>query len=383
MAQGIRVGIIGAGWPGLRHAEGYKEAGGFQVAAVSDLIPARRRQLMDAASAAREYADAGDLLKDVQIDAVSVCLPNSLHLPIALAALKAGKHVICETPPALSASEARKLASAAAKAGKVLMYGFQRRFGAAEQAAIQAIEKGFVGNPYHVRASWMRTRGIPSGTGWYSDKSKSGGGAIIDMGLQMIDLAWALLGQPKPVSAYAIFNQHFRSALPPEVPYDVEDAGFALVRFEGGKSLELAASWAINQPPRENGTKCQVYAEKGAIVVYSPEGPLLYRGFDARGEARQTPLKTPKTVLYHAMMRHFKECIVNGTPPRVGPASGVTLMQIVDAIYKSAENGRSVEIRLPLIPAQFAALEQPHAATEGEGRIGDAVREGDGHIQPD
>ena len=130
MAQGIRVGIIGAGWPGLRHAEGYQLAGGFQVTAVADLIPGRRRKLMDESGAKREYADAHDLLKDVQVDAVSVCLPNALHLPVALAALKAGKHVICETPPTLNAGEARKLSAAATKAGRTLLYGFQRRFGA-------------------------------------------------------------------------------------------------------------------------------------------------------------------------------------------------------------------------------------------------------------
>src|SRR6185312_5995075 len=102
MAQGIRVGIIGAGWPGNKHAEGYKSAGGFELAAVSDLIPGRRKKLIEQLGPLREYADANDLLKDVQVDAVSVCLPNALHFPIALAALKADKHVLCETPPVLN-----------------------------------------------------------------------------------------------------------------------------------------------------------------------------------------------------------------------------------------------------------------------------------------
>ena len=93
-AQGIRVGIIGAGWPGIRHAEGYKAAGGFQLAAVSDLIPARRHNLMNQAGVSREYADAADLLKDVQVDAVSVCLPNSMHLLDRAGGAGAGKHVI-------------------------------------------------------------------------------------------------------------------------------------------------------------------------------------------------------------------------------------------------------------------------------------------------
>ncbi|HET6246150.1 MAG TPA: Gfo/Idh/MocA family oxidoreductase [Tepidisphaeraceae bacterium] len=360
-SQGIRVGIIGAGW-GLRHAEGYKAAGGFTITAVADLIPARRRKLIDLSGGAREYADALDLLKDVQVDAVSVCLPNAMHLPVALAALKAGKHVICDTPPALNASEAKKLTAAANKAGKVLLYGFQRRFGGAEQAARLAIEKGYVGTPGHVRASWMRTRGIPTGTGWYADRAKSGGGAMIDMGVQMLDLAWSLLGQPRPISAFAVFNQRFRGALPPEVPYDVEDAALALLKFEGNKSVELAVSWAINQPPRDNGTKCQVYAEKGAVVVYNPHGPLVYRGFSPAGEAKETPLKTPKVVHYHAMMRHFKECIHGSARPVVGGNESLVLMQMMDAISKSAESGKSVEIRAASTMEAPAAV--PHQNEE-------------------
>lgn len=377
MAQGIRVGIIGAGWPGLKHAEGYKAASGFSVVAVSDLIPARRKKLMEESGATREYADALDLLKDVQIDAVSICLPNSLHLPVALAALKAGKHVLCETPPALDGSEAKKIAAAAAKSRKVLLYAFQRRFGGAEQAARLAIEKGYLGTPYHVRAAWMRTRGIPSGTGWYADRAKSGGGAIIDMGVQMLELAWSLLGEPRPVSAYAVFNQRFRGALPADVTYDVEDAGFALLKFEQDKSIELSTSWAINQPPRDNGTKCQVYAEKGALVVYSPQGPLLYRGFGNTGDAKETPLKTPKTVGYPAMMKHFKECIGGSAVPRIGAADGVILMQIIEALYKSAASGRSVEIRATakIDPAPVSANEPGESITVSDagGAEGDAA----------
>ena len=346
MAQGIRVGIIGAGWPGGKHAEGYKSAGGFQVVAVSDLIPSRRRKLIEAAGPLREYADAADLLKDVQVDAVSVCVPNALHLPIATAALKAGKHVLLETPPALNAGEAKKLSAAAAKAGKVLLYGFQRRFGGSEQAARLAVEKEYVGEVYHVRGSWMRSRSTPAGTGWwYLDRARSGGGAMMDLGSQMLDLGWHLLGQPRPVTAFATMNQRFREAAPADVTFDVEDAASAILKFEGDKTLELGASWSINQPPRRQGTVCRLHAGKGAIEVYTPQGPLLYRKFGANGEATETPLKTPKVVLYAAMMRHFRECIHGTATPMVGGPEGIVLMQMIDAIYKSALSGRSVEVR--------------------------------------
>ena len=345
MAQGIRVGIVGAGWPGVKHAEGYKAAGGFQVAAVADLIPSRRRALLGQFPGAVELADAHAVVDDKMIDVVSVCLPNHLHAPVVTAALKSGKHVVCETPPALSGGEARKMAAAAAKAGKVLLFAAQRRFGGAEQAAVQALGKAYAGDVYHTRASWMRTRGIPTGTGWFTDRAKSGGGAMIDLGVQMLDLAWSLLGQPRPLTVFSLSHQRFRDAAPAGPTYDVEDAGFALVRFEGGKSLELSASWAINQPPRQQGTACRVYGDKGAVEVYTPQGPLLYRGFSPKGEAKETPLKLPKVVHYPAMMRHLKRCIQTGERPVVGPAEGSTLMNIVDAIYKSAETGRSAEVK--------------------------------------
>src|SRR5882762_2310683 len=102
MAEAIRIGIIGGGWPGKAHAKGYQSAGGFKLAAVADLVPARRAQMMEEFRIDREYAEAGELIAEADIDAVSICLPNSLHAPVSIAALKAGKHIICEKPPALS-----------------------------------------------------------------------------------------------------------------------------------------------------------------------------------------------------------------------------------------------------------------------------------------
>jgi predicted dehydrogenase len=345
MADTIRVGIIGAGWPGGAHAKGYEAAGGFKTVAVADLIPARRKALLQQHQGAREYADATSLLADKGIDAVSVCLPNHLHAEIVSKALRAGKHVVCEKPPAVNVKEAKQLEAAATRNGKVLLYAFQRRFGSAEMASRQAIEKGYAGNVYHVRSSWTRTRGIPIGTGWFTDKSKSGGGALIDIGVHMLDLGWHLLGQPKPVSVYGITHQRFADRAQQGMIYDVEDAAFALIRFEGNQSLELATSWALNQPPQQNGTACRAYGDKGAIEVYSPQGATLYRSFDTKGEAKQTPLKGPKVVHHAALMRHFRECVLGKAQAKIGPKEGVAIMQMIEGIYKSSEIGKSVEIK--------------------------------------
>ncbi len=344
MSDTTRVGIIGAGWPGEAHAKGYQAAGGFKLAAVADLIPQRRKNLMATFGIAREYSDANDLLADKDVDAVSICLPNHLHAPVTIAALKAGKHVLCEKPPALSVREAIQMDKAATKAGKILLYGFQRRFGGSEQAARQTIAKGFAGDVYHVRSTWMRTRAIPAGTGWFTEKSKSGGGALIDIGIHMLDLGWHLLGEPKPASVYGFTSRRFSDLLPQDKPFDVEDAAFALIRFEGGKSLELAASWAINQPANQNGTVCRAYGSQGALEVYTPQGAVLYRHFDSKGESKTTLLKPPKTTHHAALMRHFRECIHGKSTPLTGGPQGIMLMEIVEAIYRSNELGKSVNL---------------------------------------
>ncbi len=344
MNQAIKVGIIGGGWPGEAHARAYQEAAGFKVAAVADLIPTRREKLK-ALHQATAFADARELLLDKQIDAVSLCVPTDQHAALAIAALRAGKHVLCEMPPAVDVKQARQMAAAAAKHGKILMYAARRRFGAHEQAARQAIEKGYAGQVYHGRASWMRTRGIPAGTGWYTHKERSGGGALMDLGAHMLDLGWFLLDRPGGATVFAVNHQHFKEAAPAGLPYDVEDAAFALIRFADGKSLELACSWAINQPPQQDGAMCRMYGTEGAVEVYTPQGPILYRNFDARGRAKATALKGPKVVHHAAMVRQFRQAILGNAPVEFGAEEGLGLMRLIEAIYKSAATGRSVEVK--------------------------------------
>jgi predicted dehydrogenase len=246
--------------------------------------------------------------------------------------------VLVEKPPGLNAREARRVASAATKSGKVLLYAFQRRFGGAEQSAKQAIARGYAGHLHHVRASWLRTRGVPHGTGWFGDKARSGGGAMIDLGCHMLDLAWWLMDQPKPLSVFAAAH------LPSDGARDVEDSAFALIRFEGGRSLELGAAWALNQPPQQQGTQCRLFGTEGCVDVYTPQGAVIYRQFDAKGQSKPTVLKPPRLTGHAALMRHYRDCILGKAQPLIGGAEGVVIMEILDAIYKSARSGKSVAV---------------------------------------
>lgn len=336
----VRLAIVGAGWPGGKHAEGAKASGGYKVVAVADLIPDRRAAVAGQAPGARELEEASSAIREKDVDAVTIALPNHLHAEVAVAALRAGKHVLIEKPPGASAKDARRVAAAAEKAGKVVLYALQRRFGGPEQAARQAITKGYAGEVYHARASWLRTRGVPAGTGWYGKKAESGGGAMIDLGSHLLDLAWWLMDQPKPQGVFAATHRRLGAA---DAGYDVEDAAFALIRFEGGRTLELSAAWALNQPPQQQGTQCRLFGTQGCVDVYTPAGAVIHRQFDARGQSKPTELKPPRLTGHAALMRHFRECILGKTKPLIGPAEGVTLMEIVEALYKSAETGKGVQ----------------------------------------
>ncbi|HSI34153.1 MAG: Gfo/Idh/MocA family protein [Phycisphaerae bacterium] len=361
MSQMIKVGIVGAGWPGKAHARGYVGSGGWRILAVADLIPARRKEMIDEFKIAREYAAFEELLADRELDAVSICLPNYLHAAATIAALKAGKHVVCERPPALSVGEAKRIDAASHKYGKQVLYGFQRRFGGNELAARQAIDKGYAGAAYHARASWTRTRAIPIGTGWYTDSEKSGGGALMDLGSAMLDLAWSLLGEPAPASVYCVTHRplHHQGLLSDVPRFDVEEAAFAVARFEGGATLELSVSWALNQSPAQNGVVCRVHGDQGAVEVYTAKGSVMHRGFNAKGESKEIPLKLPKLTGHAAMMRHFRECVLGKARPACGPRQGVVLMQMLEAMYKSADSGKSVAIAggPKMLPAATATAE--------------------------
>lgn len=345
MSRKLKVGIAGAGGPGRAHARGFAAAGGFEIAAVADLIPERRREVLADFPQAREFAGYDDMLAHADLDVVSICLPNALHADATVAALKAGRHVLCETPPTLHAGQLRAIRKAAERSGKVVQFAFYRRFGAAEQAARQAAAKGYIGRSFHVRASWMRTRGIPRGTGWYTDRAQSGGGAIVDLGVHLLDLGWLLLDQPAPSTAFAISHQRFRPLVPETDRHDVDDSTFALIRFADGTSLELSASWAMNQPPSQSGTLLRVHGEAGAIDVYTSSGPTLWRGFDAKPEPKPAALPQPKVHGHQAMARHFRSAIEGRTPPDASIKEAMVVMSMLDALRQSAQGGRSVTMK--------------------------------------
>ena len=334
----IRAAVIGLGWPGMQHLKGYIADARAEVIAVCDLDEARAQQVAAQANVPHVYTDHLAMLENREIDAVSVCLPNFLHAPMTIDALNAGKHVLCEKPPACSAAEAQEMADAATKNGKTLMYALVQRFDGSTQQLKQLIDAGELGNVYFGKAGYVRRRGIPIGKeGWFVDKARAGGGALIDIGVHALDCIWWLMGSPKPVAIMGAAYSHFGHLVPDNIKYDVDDATFAQIHFQNGATIVLETTWALNLPGdnyiKVAGTKAG--ASLNPFTLYTEED----------GKEVDKPLNAPSRNSFDEEVKHFVECLVESKEPISSAEQGVILMQMLDGIYESAAKGGSVKIQ--------------------------------------
>jgi predicted dehydrogenase len=331
--QKLRVGIIGAGWPAERHADGYRECKDVAIVAVADLDEARRERFARQYGVSWLYGDYRELLANPEIDAVSITLPNFLHRPATLAALDAHKHVLCEKPPAMTRAEARQMADAAASRGRILAYALQRRFTAPMVDLRAAIQSGKLGDVYHARAVWTRAWGVPKGLdGWFTDPARAGGGALVDIGVHVLDMAWYLLGCPEPLTVSGQVHHRF-----PDLT-QTEDAAFTFIRFAGGASLELAASWVLAQEVDHMGVS--LYGTLAGARVDDTDLELYTVGAD--GSTRTGKTSADRLAGFKGETKNFVAAVRGEAEPCASGEQGVALMAMLEAVYESSQKGREV-----------------------------------------
>ena len=348
MAKKLGVGIIGAGWPGQQHARAVRANKRAVLHACAEADRERATEFKETFSPKKLYADYAELLGDPRVDAVVICLPNFLHFPATLAALEAGKHVLCEKPPTLNGPEMIVLQEEAEKRELIYFFSRQFRFTAAMRMAKELIADGRLGKIYHARATFIRSRGIPAGIGgWFTEKKRSGGGALIDIGIHALDTAWFLMGTPRPLSVTAQVFRNFAHLVEAPV-FDVEDAAYAFIRFENDAGVQLEASWAGNltdeiplRPPfgRELNN-CTIYGTKATVRLK----PLtLFE--DVGGKLVDRPLKPGDDAdSFELQMENFLAAIAGKAEPVNSAQQAVYLMEMLDAIYLSSSTGREVPI---------------------------------------
>ncbi|MBR0112833.1 MAG: Gfo/Idh/MocA family oxidoreductase [Clostridia bacterium] len=351
MAEKYRVGLIGCG--GIAkgaHIPSYKLERRAEIVAVCDIKKERaefvRKTFFRNAAV---YEDYKELLKDESIDYVDICTPNYMHSIIAVDALNAGKHVLCEKPDAINVEEALKMKEAAERNGKKLMVIRNNRYMDTSKKVKEMADSGFFGEFYAGRCGWIRRRGIPGKGGWFTTKAQSGGGPLIDLGVHMIDLAIWFMGNPKPVAVTGNTFSKFADAEEMDSPeskfgdkveggtFDVEDLAIGAIRFENGAVLQIEFSWASNI---KNETRfVELRGDKGGLSWNGGKAEVYYEkdGKQKNEKIKGNPAKLPHRV----NIGHFID-VLGGAKPVFVPEQGIDMIKILCAMYESAETGKEV-----------------------------------------
>ncbi len=354
MDKKIKVAIIGTGNISECHINGYLKNPNTELYAFCDIREERLKEMGEKYGVTRLYTDKDEMLKELpEIDAVSVCTWNCAHAACTIAALKAGKHVLCEKPMATSAREAREMLEAAKESGKLLMMGFVRRYGNDCRILKDFVDNGHFGEIYYAKATYLRRNGSPGG--WFGWKERSGGGPLIDLGVHVIDLTRYIMGNPRPVSVYGVtFHKlgdrrelkdqkgYTASSAEGTEPFDVEDMVSAMVRYDNGSVVSVEASFSLNLKKDEG--KIEFFGTKAGAKM----DPELEMYVETNGYMADVNLCTPTELSFDGLFEneidHYVDCIVNGTPCKSPAEDGVTLMEILDAIYESARTGHEAVI---------------------------------------
>jgi predicted dehydrogenase len=351
MSSKMKIGIIGAGTIGSVHADAYKKVADADLVALCDILPDRLAEKAKRHGVELTYTNYHELLANPDIEGVSICVPNNMHAPIAIDALKAGKHVMLEKPMAMSTAQGEAICAARDAAGKVLQMGMVRRQSPDAEIVKKAIDDGRLGEIYQIRIRLIRRRGIPGMGGWFTTKNESGGGGLIDIGVHFFDLAmWTTgLWNPTRVSAktYAKFgtpmeDYHYIGmwAGPPnyEGTFDVDDYAAGFVRFGDQATMSFEVAWAANAKDEQMleilGTKGGLKVGGDAVLLTEVDNMLadIKLNFD------------PKADGFAKELTKFVAAAKGEGEPAATGEQGVVAMKLIDAIYKSSELNQEVVV---------------------------------------
>jgi predicted dehydrogenase len=338
----VNVAVIGLGNIGQYHLSCYNDLKDVKILGVADVAEERVSLTAAKYTPPHAFTDYHQVLALPEVDAVSVCLPNCLHAPVTIDALRAGKHVLVEKPMAMNAQECEAMVATARENGKTLAVSFNYRWNLAPDSWYlkHLIDQGRLGSIYYIRSVSLRRRTFLRGTkSWFSDKKVSGGAALIDMGPHMVDLAMWLAGDYDPLQVSGVT----RTALMTDT--DVDDFSSALIRLRSGVTLLLESTWEAFLRPSIGitvlGTQGGAYLDLAA-----PQGKrLTLFGADGNTLTETTPVEIVLPELHEATVHeHFVRSIQAHAAPQNSAACGLAVMRVLDAVYRSSETGRDVVI---------------------------------------
>jgi predicted dehydrogenase len=335
MMKKLRIGMIGVGGIAQgRHIPAFLQLSDIcEITALSDVNIERARECAEKYNIPYVFKDYHELFAEV--DAVCICTPNKFHAEITVAAFKAGVHVMCEKPMALSSKECEDMIAAAKEADKLLAIAYHYRFMKEAQAAKSAMQE--VGTPLVVRVQALRRRKVP-GWGVFTNKELQGGGSLIDYGCHLLDLALWLMGNPKQI-AVAGSTYNTLSKMPNQVnlwgefdheTFNVDDHVTAYIKFDTGASMLFETSWAANI--KDDQEHVSISGVDGGISVFPFELYTTKNGMLLNSEAAWLPGEEDPGL---PQAKNFVDACLGLGELVVKPEQALQVSQIIDSIYKS------------------------------------------------
>lgn len=333
MPRDVRVAVIGAGGAAqVVHLPILKRLPDLEVAALVDRNRDKARTIGERFAVPEVHSDLEELDRVEGLDAVVVCTPNDTHEEVALACLERGLHVLCERPLSVSSASAERMIDAAEEAGLQLMVAMNQRFRYDTRTIRKFVHSGELGEIFFVRSSWLNQRDRRPRKGWRRDPERSGGGVMMDLGVQAVDIALWLLGYPAVDRVSARFHRR----------RDVEDSATALLSLETGTTLSVEATWELMEERDRHG-----------VYVFGTEGSASTTPFRVlreleTGLTNVTPPSDPGqggpyTAAYRQEWAYFLRR-VRGEREVEAEREQVALMRTIEACYRSAEEGREVDV---------------------------------------
>lgn len=347
----IRFGFIGAGAIAHSSAHAVNQHAHGKVVAATDPHEGRLKEFCDSYHIPHAYPNADVLLADKDIDAVYIAVPNKFHVPLAVQALNAGKHVILEKPFALTYEEAKLAADLSVKQGKVLTVGMNQRFTDQAQKFHTLSTQGTFGEIYHAKAYWQRRAGIPKLGTWFGSKELAGGGCLYDIGVHLIDLCLYVIDNFEPVSVYGSTYSKFGHRGLGEggwgksentgLPFEVEDFAAGQIRFANGATVSVDVTWA-RHAAEANRMDIEFYGtEAGASVL---AGKVYRRDDTAKAHVTIDNPEAEIRFAHKDRFHNFINHILGKEELCVTLKQALVVQRILDGIKESSLTGDSVKI---------------------------------------
>ena len=360
----LKAGIVGCGGiANAKHLPAMAKSGLYEITAFCDVIEERAKEAKDrfGSEDARVFLDYRELVQE-DLDVVYVTTPNRSHADISIAAMEAGKDVMCEKPMARTYEEAQRMLEAAGRTKRVLNIAYQNRYRRDAAYLKELCRSGEMGEIYFAKAHALRRRAVPT-WGVFLNEEEQGGGPLIDIGTHALDITLWMMNNYEPASVSGqVFYKLGRQADGPEgnvfgpwdpETFEVEDSAFGLVKMKNGATIYLEASWALNVLKSMEASTTLCGTKGGAEIHHGgsyPQDELIYNTVEHNQLMEKTISPAGVVDFFEGgaaaeavrEQEQWLNAIINDSEPLVKPEQAFVVTQILEAIYKSAETGKEV-----------------------------------------